>query len=223
MEKTLFFLIRFYKHHFMSNIYNSPKDFNPGDPEYLRTEAISKDKQREEPMPPLDLPLRGELILFSSVSELLIDQINMFLKKPKEAEDLNDIQIVLTRFKSFLDQLKDLNTSEDYRFAQSLSELWHAIKKHIAELIPLKKKPIYIESLDLLVKKINSYPKNTDHSLGYYLSEYAGEKWLPFPFIDILNTLHEEAIAKKSSGSLHDWTLAITTILSTMNPIPTEK
>lgn len=199
----------------MSNIYNTPKDFNPGDPEYLRAEAIEKDKHRGEPDLPLDLPLRGEILLSSSIANMLIGHINFFLQPTETADTLTDIETILTKFKNSLETLRIENKSNDYHFAHELSFLWHAIKMHTAELLPLKKSPVYIESLDMLIQKINLFPKNTDHSLGYYLSEYAGEKWLPFPFIDILNILHEEAILKKSGDTLHDWSLAISAILST--------
>lgn len=204
----------------MSNIYNNPKDFNPGDPEYLRAEAIGKNKQHEDPIRPIDLPLRGEILLSSNVVNMLISQINFFLESEETTENLTDIETILTKFKNLLELLRIENKSGDYHFAQELSNLWHAIKKHTAELLPLKKSPAYIESLQILIQKMNLFPKNSDHSLGYYLSEYAGEKWLPFPFIDILSALHEEAIVKKSHDTLHDWSLAITAILATGFPDP---
>lgn len=204
----------------MSNIYNTPKDFNPGDPEYLRVEAVGKDKHPEEPPTPINLPLKAEILLSSNIVNGLINQINFFLEHQESHETPTDIQTILKRFKNLLELLRVENKSEDYHFAQNLSDLWHAIKMHTANLLPLKKRPPYVESLDLLVQKINLFPKQSDHSLGYYLSQYAGEKWLLFPFIDILNSLHEEAILKKSNDTLYDWSLAIEAILSTgfINP-----
>ena len=60
--------------------------------------------------------------------------------------------------------------------------------------------------------EINTYPKNSEFSLGFYLSEFAGYKWIPFPYINMLKDLHIEVQKKKENSHLSKW-------ISTLNDL----
>ena len=71
----------------------------------------------------------------------------------------------------------------------------------------------------MLIEEMRLYPLGADHTLGYYLSEYVGQEWLPFPFIDILSTLHKE-YQENASSILGGWISLLDALVSSMGERP---
>jgi hypothetical protein len=64
---------------------------------------------------------------------------------------------------------------------------------------------LHIKALEPFVNEVYSYPKDAPYSLGYYLTEHAGYKWIPAPFMEILLSLHFEYQKNKENSLLQKW------------------
>lgn len=103
---------------------------------------------------------------------------------------------VLTQFKEALEILKKEDRSQDTQFLHDLSLLWLQIIEDLS--LSRACKP--------LLKKIHNYPKGQAFSLGYYLTEYAGQQWVPFPYMEIIRQMHKEHENCPQGSSLSEWT-----------------
>jgi hypothetical protein len=56
-----------------------------------------------------------------------------------------------------------------------------------------------------MMDTIKNYPPDSDHHFGYYLLQQAGKDWLPFPFIEMLETLHTEHKENPKENTLSTW------------------
>lgn len=116
------------------------------------------------------------------------------------------VQEDLAGFKKILDELAHIDKSHDPQFTQRLSVAWQKIYEQYESLEeargssdPLSNKILHF------VDEIAHYPPGEDHTLGYYLTEHAGEDWIPFPFMNLLAELHEEYKNTPSSSHLQSW------------------
>jgi len=115
-------------------------------------------------------------------------------------------------FKKLLFLLKDQDMATDISYAQKLSKSWNDIINAyipaILERTPKESKKLIKEFLNM----VRSYEGEADHSMGYYLTQYAGENWLPFPFIKLVRSLHEDYVAKKDQSHITRWINQIASI-----------
>lgn len=96
--------------------------------------------------------------------------------------------------------------SKDPLFILKFSELWASLRQDCEQIEHTdKKRALELLKIKLLIGKINLYPPSEDHPLGFYLGEFVGRGWLPFPFMDLLQQLHLEYQEKPASSQLHDW------------------
>ena len=198
----------------MSNIFNNPSDFDPSDPENIKVKRIQEDKYTRI-IEFKNLKLLSDMIMAYHILQLLEEVTEEYLGKRKEKRKKTETTLTktLTQFCSKFEVLANHNESRNIHFAQSLSELWHEILHYINDADLLMQPPKHIVPLKSLMKQIFQFPKKTDHSFGYYLNEYAGEKWLPFPFMDLMNSLHEDAILHGHKSILSDWQRSLKLIL----------
>ena len=107
------------------------------------------------------------------------------INKQKTLEDLK-------AFKAVLDELGSIDKSHDPEYTQRLSILWQNLYENC---IGLDEKAIQsdplVSQIYRFVNEVKNYPPGEDHTLGYYLSEHAGQDWIPFPFMKLLAELHE--------------------------------
>jgi hypothetical protein len=68
------------------------------------------------------------------------------------------------------------------------------------------------------VKELQHYPAHHEHSLGYYLTEYAGQKWLPFPYMEMLLKLHVLHKKDPQEGPLSLWSKALEEMIQILRP-----
>ena len=95
----------------------------------------------------------------------------------------------LLLFRAALETLQKENCSEDLAFLNRLSDLWNLL---LSDAMQLRRNTPQSIQLHDWIKKIQSYPPDQEYSLGYYLSDYAGQNWLPFPYLEMIKHLHEE-------------------------------
>ncbi len=108
----------------------------------------------------------------------------------------------LEKFKQSLLALCKENLSQDSEFLKEISENWNHLleesKKSSATKFP-------IELINTLKKEFSAYPENQEYTLCYYLAEYAGLQWSPFPYMDILQDLHFQYQKDPVSSLLKKW------------------
>jgi hypothetical protein len=148
----------------------------------IRVEPVNREKTQKDEE--LQLPAGGFalLVLTYLASSTLIESIRSIesLKTPQKAID------ALKQFIAVFSELQYQDLSADWRYCEKLSKSWSEVLKSVENAT------FPSSSLNLLITQVNEHPEKGDHTLGYYLSQHAGEQWIPFPFMEILRKLHEE-------------------------------
>ena len=93
---------------------------------------------------------------------------------------------------------------------KNLSFCWRGFLNHFIP-VALNKHPVVLQ-IRSFFDELHSFPDPQHFSLGYYLSEYAGEKWIPFPYMEMLRKLHQEYQTNAASSSLEKWMKEISDI-----------
>lgn len=171
----------------------------PKDPyeEYRR----QKHGQEKENHPP-----KQALFTLAQVILWMRKILDSFIKAP--APKAIDTSQPLHLLKEAFERLKKEDASHEVIFSNTLSTCWN-------QTLILSRK-INSKLLRAFIKEIQSYPKDQDHTLGYYLTEYAGQNWLPFPYIELLQKMHEEHIHKPLTSILTRWTRELEQLIATL-------
>jgi hypothetical protein len=201
-----------------NNIFTTVPIYDPSDPQNLKVQKIEATKERNEFITFKDLLIPRKLIIQAYLFQLLKNHLKRNLVGENSNSKISDEHLVsiLCNLRTLLDRLKKENLSESAPFALELSSCWLAFL-HAKEIEAINlRKGSKIEKIEELFRMIQSFPKNSDHKLGYYLSQYTGNRWLPFPFMEILKNLHEEALIEQGKSSLHQWTSTLNEIVVSM-------
>jgi len=155
--------------------------------------------------------LYGALLIF-------INKLTNLFKESEsvgiETGSLDEMGLSVQALKQFIERLKEGDQSANPKFCQQFSELWHTLHQGLQIITRTKgSTSINPHHLEALINDMENYPPNEDHKLGYYLGEYAGEKWLPIPFRDILKHLHTDHRINQEYSTLSQWSDLITEIL----------
>jgi hypothetical protein len=127
-------------------------------------------------------------------------------------ESLKKLNKDLLNFKDCLVLLTEADLSQDAHFLKQLSHSWKSFTKNL-EPVALHKHPIILH-IRKLFDEMHTYPSQESYSLGYYLSLYAGEDWIPFPYMEILKNLHSEYQKDPENNFLKKWIDHIQEIIS---------
>ncbi|KAG6559000.1 hypothetical protein RHABOEDO_000396 [Candidatus Rhabdochlamydia oedothoracis] len=120
----------------------------------------------------------------------------------------------LLELKQLFISLSIEDLSHQLEFIQKLSLLWHKIIKDCNPIsLSLSKGSDFLKKIADLIQIINHFPANEDHSLGYYLQEHVGEKWVPFPFMELLQELHIDYQKTQDKSYLADWIKILSSII----------
>ncbi|QVL57933.1 MAG: hypothetical protein KFB93_02310 [Simkaniaceae bacterium] len=120
----------------------------------------------------------------------------------------------IKEFKVLLEIIRDVDQSENSQFCQQFSEAWVRLLQDVQVLSHTKRKQdVDVKELSILMTDIEHYPPNEEHKLGYYLSHFAGEAWLPLPFREILKQLHSDQIVNQKNSILSNWIQLIEDLL----------
>lgn len=188
----------------MSNI---PPNINPFDPlsgRQVRVSEVQGDKHSKEKALPHHPNAKSSAIIEFLCLQLMQKSMQDLRKKRGKSALLSADETVgsaLEKLRGLFTTLSDRDCSEDALFVTDLSRQWHILLRHTPFLIDSQKR----KGAEELMNKLNMYPKNAPKRLGFYLKNYAGEKWLPFPLIEILKALYEEAQLRKEKSTLASW------------------
>jgi hypothetical protein len=99
-------------------------------------------------------------------------------------------------------------------FTQQLSELWHNLLDDCNYPVSQESLPEIVNKLKFFIAQVQNFPLGADHTLGYYFNAYAGKNWIPFPFMELLQALHQEYNASPMISVLQNWISLLNEILS---------
>ncbi len=179
-------------------------------------EKIKEEHQEEEKR--LAEEKKNKSIVYATVLFSIKKLINIFTPGKSNDSSASEIKIisVLKRMKIILEKLKMKDLSRQIPYSQEFSELWNQLSEYQQLVISSKQRNfLNMASINKLIESIKNYPPLEDHSLGYYLTEHAGEDWLPFPFMELIKKLHEEYQNQGKQSHLHQWTSLIEDVIET--------
>ncbi len=179
----------------MSDEFFTPiRPTDPSDESRIPVPPIEPDKQSKSDARAFDErdPKRQDLVYGSLI--LFFKKMfstSLFSRPGKGSKSTMEVVIAAQEFKKLLTKLKTSDETDNQHYAQHLSELWHIL------LGAPPKTPI-----EPFIQLVNTYPAGEMHSFGFYLSNYAGDDWLPFPFLEILKKLHQGYVLRKGHSEL---------------------
>lgn len=180
---------------------------NPFEKEF-RVERIEEDKltkEKQEKNPEEEVPDEKKRVaafllqVFHKVVDFFVESREFSTSNEKQAREN------LLLLKQAFDTLKKEDRSQDIQFLNHLSKIWQHL---LEDAIPFKKDEASLKFKDL-IRKIQHYPENQPHSLGYYLTEYAGQKWIPFPYMELIQKIHQDYEKNPPACALTFWSIYI--------------
>jgi len=184
---------------------------------YVSRAEEKKKESKYSPGPPKE-DKQILLATFFSYLKKMFDTFSPSKQLVSKVVDQQKIIENLLKFKKLLDYLSQKDLSESAEYALKLSDSWCTLLEdfdtiEIMERKNLKEVATFREMMDA----IKNYPPNSEHRLGYYLVQHAGKDWLPFPFIEILKTLHTEHQTNAKSSTLALWFKQIDAVISNLS------
>lgn len=131
-----------------------------------------------------------------------IDSFQTALDKGLSAKEEAEIRENLLLFKAALDILKSEDRGQDAGFLNRLADCWHMMSEDSRRI---KKNSPLAGQFSSFLQSLQEYPPEQEHTLGYYLAEHAGEKWIPFPYMELIHRLHAEHQKAPASSHLENW------------------
>jgi hypothetical protein len=145
--------------------------------------------------------------------QTLQKMVNFFLERyAKGKVEGTGAKENLQSLKKCFEILKNEDRSEDVNFLNHLAKNWN---QAVEDSFHFDKETVSSKFREL-VKKILHYPENQTHTFGYYLTEYAGQKWVPFPYMELIAKIHFEHKKNPLSSALTEWTLLLDEVLEAM-------
>lgn len=176
---------------------------------------IEKERKEKEGYADLQYPTQSQsvAILFSWFRKILNTLSNTGAHLAFSG-DLSHLLDTVTALRQHLLVLAAEDQSHNPVFMEELPELWHNLLDHCNSLSSLQgPAPEILNKVRFLISQIENFPHGADHTLGQYFTQYAGKDWIPFPFMELLQGLHEEYIAAPNISVLHNWLLLLEEIL----------
>jgi len=173
--------------------------------EAVEREAREKGKKSEPP--------NESTLLLAQVLAWMRKVLDLFTKIPSGTEIGQDVRENLQLLKASFEILKIEDRSQDVEFLNALSIIWN---KTLENSLHYKKGSTFSSSLKSFLKEIQTYPKEKEHTLGYYLTEYTGQKWLPFPYMELIQKIHREHANGPQASILTQWTAKIDHLIAAL-------
>ncbi len=170
-----------------------------------RIERDKKEKGKYSKEPPNE----EEKVLLATFFSYLKKMFDSFSPSKKFAGKIVDQQTIighLQQFKKILERLCEQDLSNSASYADELSNIWSLLLEDFDNIEVLERKNLQdVAQFREMMGKVKNYPPDSDHHFGYYLLQHAGKDWLPFPFMEMLESLHKNHIADPKTSSLTEW------------------
>ena len=163
------------------------------------------DEPPKKPLPP------GSFFLI--LLHKILDYFLSLGSNKREKEVLDD----LMQLRDAFELMKGEDRSQDIAFLNRLSKIWHNALEHSLKFRRTNALSIAFRSF---VQKIQNYPEGQEHTLGYYLTEYTGEKWLPFPYMELIQRIHEDHVKEPNESALSQWIQELDELISGIDTNP---
>lgn len=186
--------------------------------DHLIVDPIEADKKMKEDGTKWQLPEeKKQSAMYGALLTFIKKVTNLFTKNEGDTlETVSQDEMVsgVQELRVIFQYLQEGDQSENSKFCQRFSEVWHILYQGL-KVIQRTKRKAYInpDKLQVLITDMDHFPPNEDHKLGFYLGNYAGEDWLPIPFRDILKQLHSDHRVNKVHSVLTKWIDLITEVL----------
>lgn len=189
----------------------------PSPYEKIIVNPIERDKQRkDEGYTGLKNSTRAQV--FATLASYFKKVLSTFSTKGQSQELVYDQKRLINNalaFKKLLMTLAKEDQSHNPDFTEQLSQLWHNLLDDCNSSSALAGAPIDIlEKTKFFISQIQNFPPGADHTLGFYFTGYAGKDWIPFPFMELLQDLHNEYQASPVISVLQNWISLLDDILS---------
>jgi hypothetical protein len=168
--------------------------------EKIKVEEIEEKADETETEQKIEFRKKAKI---ASVIIFFSQKFLRLLPQKTSAQALLILEKDLDKLKLSLKHLAENDLSQDPEFLKELSNHWELFLDNFYPLSISKNK--LISRIQHLIDEIHEYPLNQPYTLGYYLSEFAGLKWIPFPYIEILKSLHFEYQKNHSRSILYKW------------------
>jgi len=180
----------------------------------MRVPKVDGDEKiKPKPLDPPNAEAKGDPALAAGAFSLWLRKTLGFLDKGSlGVTPSGELKTVLSQIKKFLQELKEDDRTKDPSFTAALSANWRKLLLIFEEMSP---KALHYPTISSLINAVEAFPVGEQHRLGFYLTHYAGEEWLPFPYLDILRTLNRDYLVRGLSSDLHLWLHLIDEILGT--------
>jgi len=169
--------------------------------ENMKTEKVSDKHQKDEE----ELKRQKELDLAKGAFLMLVNTYLLRLKSvlSKSGKTKQSVLKDLKELKKSLEKLTKENASQNIDYLEHLSNVWMEFLDDFAAFS--KDNKILYAKIKSFVDDVMAYPKKTEFSLGYYLSEFAGFEWIPFPYMEILQNLFLQYQKFPKDSILQEW------------------
>ncbi|MBM3184216.1 MAG: hypothetical protein FJZ64_02810 [Chlamydiae bacterium] len=164
--------------------------------------------------PPEDPDRNGFAAIIFLMWEKIVDFMKYSLQKGISVVTEAPIRENLLQLKASFEIMMQEDRSQDAFFLKNLSRLWQAI---LEQLIHFQMKGQLGKKLKTLIKEIEKYPEHEEHTFGYYLDEFAGQRWLPFPYMELIQKMHHQHELDPSASPLTRWCQMIEDILRSIS------
>jgi hypothetical protein len=187
----------------------------PSPYEKIVVSPIEKDKKEKESYTGLRNATRFQI--YAALVSYFKKFLSAFSPRGKGQPLIFNVQNLFDNIMAFRQQLITLSAEDQSHnpdFTQQLSGLWHNLLDDCNSLtLSAEASPEVINKLKFFIAQVQNFPSGADHTLGYYFTEYAGKDWIPFPFMELLQQLHEEFNASPVISVLNNWISLLNEIL----------
>lgn len=181
---------------------------DPAPYEKILVNPIEKDrKEKEEGYTGLRNATKFQT--FSTLISYFKKMLSAFPFKGKKIPLSESYLKTVLAFREQLIALANEDLSHHPDFTQQLSELWHNLLDDCNSAGSNEA----TDKIKFFISQVKNFPTGADHTLGFYFDEYAGKDWIPFPFMELLQGLHEEYNASPAISVLLNWIALLNDIL----------
>jgi hypothetical protein len=182
--------------------------------ERIEADKQTKDEQKKreaEPQSPTGIIGAYFLLMVHRFLDLFEDTSEKGLSSTAEKQVRDNLLLI----KSAFDTMKKEDRSQDAPFLNHLSELWH---RALEDILKFRRETALALQFKKFIRDVDSYPENKEFSFGYYLTQYAGQKWLPFPYMELVMKIHSEHEKNPEGSALARWTEQIAALAKKLGP-----